>query len=55
MSRDTDGWHYFDYVSWNSVVANAGGDNDGYSAYLQKLGDLTHAGLLHSSRGVLEK
>jgi hypothetical protein len=55
MTKDTDGRYYFDYVSWTSVVATTGGDNNGYPAYLQKVGDIIRSGLRHSNPKVLEK
>lgn len=55
MTEDADGKHYFDYVSWRSVVAIMGGDNDGYPAYLHQVGELVHAGLKHDEPDVLAK
>jgi hypothetical protein len=55
MTEDADGRHYFDYVSWKSVVETAGGHNDRYPVYLQKLGDLIRARLENSTPRVLEK
>lgn len=55
MTEDDDGSFYFDYVSWNSVVHIAGGNNDGYPAYLQGIADMIKDGLESTSAGVLEK
>jgi len=55
MTKDTDERHYFDYISWDSVVANVGGDNDGYPAYLQTLGNMIGTGLAQPDPKVAEK
>lgn len=54
LTRDADGRDYFDYVAWDSVVRTAGGDNDLYGYYLQKLATLIEAGLKHQHPKVLE-
>ncbi|MBD3833021.1 MAG: hypothetical protein IE910_06710 [Brevundimonas sp.] len=53
MTTDDDGRDYLNYVSWNSVVAVTGGDNDLYPAYLEKISELVEAGLNHQSVRVL--
>ena len=53
LTTDSDGRDYFNYVSWNSVVAVTGGDNELYPAYLEKLSKLVEAGLKHQSVRVL--
>ena len=40
MTEDADGQLFFDYISWNSVVAVAGGSNELYGDYLGGLGTL---------------
>lgn len=55
MTQDEDGKYYFDYVSWNSVVAVTGGDNDLYPEYLEKVSRLVEVGLKHHIPGVVEK
>lgn len=55
MTQDEDEKYYFDYVSWNSVVAITGGDNDLYPEYLEKLGGLVEVGLKHDIPRVVEK
>jgi hypothetical protein len=55
MTEDEDGKYFFDYVSWRSVIAVTGGDNDGYPAYLQKIGEILKVGLGHSDAAVVEK
>lgn len=55
MTQDEDGKYYFDYVSWNSVVAVTGGDNDLYPEYLEKVGRLVEAGLGHDIPSVAKK
>ncbi len=52
---DKDGWHYFDYVSWDSVVEGVGAENALYPDYLKKLGALIEAGLKHPEPNVKEK
>lgn len=47
MTRDTDGHYFFDYISWRSVVAITGGDNDLYADYLGCLSILIRDGLRH--------
>lgn len=55
MTKDADGRFYFDYVSWNSVVEVAGGDNDRYDRYLGAIGRLIRDGLRHDEAGVQAK
>ena len=55
MTKDEDGRYFFDYVSWTSVVAVTGGENDGYGAYLGKLGFLIREGLRHDDPRVQAK
>lgn len=54
MTRDADGQYFFDYVTWRSVVAIVGGDNDLYGAYLQNLATLIEKGFEHDHPKVLE-
>src|SRR5258708_19130175 len=37
MTKDTDGQHYLNYVSWESVVNNSGMDDDNYPLYLRDM------------------
>ena len=55
MTKDADGHHYLDYVSWKAVVEITGGDNDGYGEYLSRIGKLVKAGLSHEHARVQEK
>lgn len=55
MTKDTDGHYFFDYVSWRSVVAITGGDNDLYGDYLGCLSILIRDGLRHDDPGVQDK
>ncbi len=55
MTEDDDGLFYYDYVSWNSVVRVAGGNNDNYPFYLQRIADIIKGGLRSNNPGVLEK
>jgi hypothetical protein len=55
LTKDDDGRYYFDYVSWQSVVAVTGGDNELYPLYLRKVGRLLEEGLTHRNVSVLEK
>lgn len=55
MTKDTDGHYFFDYVSWRSVVAITGGDNDLYADYLGCLSILIRDGLRHDDASVQEK
>lgn len=55
MTKDADGQLFFDYISWNSVVAVAGGSNELYGDYLGGLGTLIRDGLRHDEPSVQEK
>jgi hypothetical protein len=55
MTQDADGHYFFDYVSWNSVVAVTGANNDGYPEYLGKLATFLESGLSHEEPSVQEK
>lgn len=55
MTRDEDGYDYFDYVSWNSVIAIAGGLDKGYGPYLSRLALLVQEGLSAPDPRVIEK
>ena len=55
MTKDADGLHYFDYVSWKSVIDVTGGEGDGYGVYLWEIGKLVKAGLSHTDPHVQEK
>lgn len=55
MTKDTDGHYFFDYISWRSVVAITGGDNDLYADYLGCLSILIRDGLRHDDASVQEK
>jgi hypothetical protein len=56
LSEDpSDGKFYYDYVSFNSVIANAGADVELYDAYLKGLGQSIEAGLAHPCKKVCAK
>lgn len=55
MTKDADGQHYFDYISWRSVVAIVGMDNDGYPLYLNDIADLLKKGLAKTDPNILSK
>ncbi|CAG2145553.1 hypothetical protein [Cupriavidus plantarum] len=55
MTKDSDGEYFFDYVSWNSVVAISGGESDVYGSYLGALSKLIRDGLRHDNPYVQEK
>jgi hypothetical protein len=38
MTKGEDGQHYFNYVSWRSVVETTGMDDDDYPLYLRDIG-----------------
>lgn len=52
---DDDGQHYFDYVSWRSVVEVVGAEDESYGAYLSRIGQIVSNGLQHSDPRVLRK
>ncbi|MCF9004244.1 hypothetical protein [Pseudomonas syringae] len=55
--KDKDGnviW-FFDYFSWQTVVATVGGENDLFPKYFKTLSGLIKAGLKSNDPGVLEK
>ena len=55
LVEDDDGRLFFDYISWQPVVAVAGGDDDLYPDYLATLAGLIRTGLAHRNVGVVEK
>lgn len=55
IAIDDDGEHFFDYVSWRSVVEIVGADDDSYGAYLADISRLVERGLRHSDVRVLRK
>ena len=55
LANDIDGCLYFDYVSWNSVVHVAGGEDDFYPGYLATISRLLYTGLQHERGDVIEK
>lgn len=55
MTRDEDGQYYFDYVSWQSVVANVGMDDENYPLYLRDIAAILKRGLANTEPGVLSK
>lgn len=55
ISEDTDGLLFIDYVSWNSVVAVAGAEDEYYPEYLGRLSTLIGTGLAHKDVRVVEK
>lgn len=55
MTRDQDGQYFFDYVSFNSVVAVTGCDRKDYPDYLRRLGELIKKGLAHHELSVRTK
>lgn len=55
IALDEDGEHFFDYVSWRSVVEIVGADDDSYGAYLERISRLVERGLEHSDVRVLRK
>lgn len=55
MTKDDDGQHYVNYVSWKSVVQTAGMDDDNYPAYLREIGTIVRRGLSKTEPSVLSK
>lgn len=56
MTKDPiDGRFYYDYVSWNSVVAHTGAEARYYGEYLVTLGSLIKRGLRHKKPDVQKK
>jgi hypothetical protein len=55
VQEDKDGRLYFDYISWDSVVHIAGGEDERYGAYMQVLSELLGRGLSNPDSRVLEK
>ena len=53
VAVDDDGEHFFDFVSWRSVVEIVGADDDSYGAYLAGISRLVERGLRHSDTRVL--
>lgn len=55
IAVDDDREHFFDYVSWRSVVEIVGADDDSYGEYLAQIARLIGRGLRHSDARVLQK
>lgn len=55
LTEDSDGHLFFDYVSWERVVAVTGIDNEDYGGYLSRLGPLVREGLRNDDPCVQEK
>ena len=55
MTKDEDGQHYFNYVSWRSVVETTGMDDDDYPLYLRDIGGILKRGLTKTDPGVLSR
>jgi len=55
IAVDDDGEHFFDYVSWRSVVEIVGAEDDSYGAYLAEISRLVERGLRHSDTRLLRK
>ncbi len=55
LTKDDDGWMYYNYVSWEKVVDVTGLDNDAYGEYLFALYGIIKAGLAHKDDGVRKK
>jgi hypothetical protein len=55
MTEDDDGFYYFDYISFQSVVVITGAEGDSYPDYLYRIGQLIERGLRHKNFGVRTK
>ena len=55
MTKDDDGHYYVNYVSWKSVVATTGMDDDNYPSYLRDIGTIVQRGLAKTDPSVLSK
>jgi hypothetical protein len=55
LKQDTDGFWFFDYFSWDTVVNATGVDNLRYPEYLTTLSGLIERGLKNPSAKVLKK
>ncbi len=55
MTLDRDGRHYFDYVSFQSVVVVTGGEPDMYPEYLDRVGQHIRDGFAHPALKVRAK
>ncbi len=55
LTEDADGKLYYDFVSWNGVVAQAGVDGDLYGTYLLQIGEMAAARLQHKALSVVRK
>jgi len=55
LKEDDDGYWFFDYFSWGTVVGVTGLENHSYPQYLTTLSKLIKRGLKKSSSKVLEK
>src|ERR1035437_1529526 len=55
MTKDDDGKFFYDYISWHSVVSEAGIRAGGYDTYLANIGRLVKRGLRNKDAHVKEK
>ncbi len=55
ISEDKDGLLFIDYISWNSVVAVAGAEDEDYPEHLGRLSSMIGTGLAHKDTRVVEK
>lgn len=55
VQPDSDGQFYFDYVSWETVVAHVGAPDEEYGDYVARLSQLIERGLSHKDRRVARK
>lgn len=55
LKKDDDGWFYYDYVSFESVVETTGCEMDEYPDYIFELGQTIKRGLKHKRADVLNK
>jgi hypothetical protein len=55
MTKDADGRYFVDYISWAAVVQTAGGLDNIYPKYLEKVGNLIGSGLRSKDPGVQAK
>jgi hypothetical protein len=55
FTKDFDGRYYFDYVSFQSVVAYVGMEAYDYPSYLRRIGEIIAAGFKLKDERVLEK
>ena len=55
ICEDADGQLFIDYISWNSVVAVIGANDEDYPEYLGRLSAMIETGLAHKDVRVVEK